>query len=123
MARTVLIVDDHAEFRSAARAMLELGGFTVVGEAADGDDAVTECARVHPDVVLLDVMLPGEDGFAVARRLVGADDSPMVVLTSTRDAAGFGRRLAATPARGFVAKHELSAAAVTRILDGGAAAP
>ncbi|WP_345800471.1 response regulator transcription factor [Microbacterium sp. AZCO] len=117
MARTVLIVDDHADFRAAARAMLELGGFSVVGEAADGVAAVAECARVHPDIVLLDVMLPGEDGFAVARRLSLGGRGPAVVLTSTRSAAGFGRRLAAAPARGFVPKHELSAAAVSRILD------
>ena len=117
MARSVLIVDDHDEFRAAARAVLELDGFVVVGEAADGAEAVVECERLHPDVVLLDVLLPGEDGFEIARRLVG-DGGPAVVLTSTRDASAYTRRLAATPARGFVPKQELSGEAVARILDG-----
>lgn len=123
MARTVLIVDDHDEFRAAARAVLELDGFTVVGEAANGVDAVAECARVQPDVVLLDVLLPGADGFEVARSLVVDGVGPAIVLTSTRDAAAFARRLAATPAKGFVAKHELSGRAVRRLLDPGPVDP
>ena len=117
MARTVLIVDDHDEFRAAARAVLELDGFEVVGEAADGDGAVSECARVHPDVVLLDVLLPGADGFEIARRLIVDGQGPEVVLTSTRDASAYARRLASTPAKGFVPKHQLSGPAITRILD------
>ena len=118
MARTVLIVDDHDEFRAAARAILELDGFMVIGEAGDGTRALEECARIRPDVVLLDVLLPDTDGFDVARRLVVDGVGPDVVLTSTRDASAYARRLASSPARGFVPKHELSGAAVARLLDG-----
>ena len=96
--------------------------FVVVGEAADGAEAVVECARLHPDVVLLDVLLPGEDGFEIAHRLV-VDGAPAVVLTSTRDASAYARRLATTPARGFVPKQELSGEAIARILDSGSVTP
>lgn len=123
MARTVLIVDDHDDFRAAARAILELDGFIVVGDAADGVAAVAECARVRPDVVLLDVLLPGADGFEIARRLTVDGTGPTIVLTSTRDAAAYARRLATTPARGFLPKHELSGRALTRILDDEHVAP
>jgi DNA-binding NarL/FixJ family response regulator len=73
---------------------------------------------LHPDVVLLDVMLPEADGFEVARLLVVDEVGPAVVLTSTRSAATYARRLASTSARGFLPKHELSGAALTRVLDG-----
>ena len=73
MPRTVLIVDDHDGFRATARALLEADGFDVIGEAADGEAAVASARRLRPDVVLLDVQLPGLDGFAVAERLAAAD--------------------------------------------------
>ena len=69
MRPTVLIVDDHADFRASARALLEAEGFDVVGEAASGEEAIAEAGRLRPEVILLDIQLPGDDGFAVARRL------------------------------------------------------
>jgi len=110
--RTVLIVDDHAAFRSAARGLLEAGGFAVVGEAADGAAALEATADLRPAIVLLDVCLPDLDGFAVAARLVRGDDPPAVVLTSSRDPSTFRRRLAAQPALTFIPKSELSATAL-----------
>ena len=65
----VLIVDDHEGFRAAAHALLEAEGFVVVGEAGDGPGAVEAVGRLRPDVVLLDVQLPGIDGFGVAELL------------------------------------------------------
>jgi DNA-binding NarL/FixJ family response regulator len=108
MARTVLIVDDHDGFRAGARALLEADGFQVIGEAADGESAIAAARRLRPDVVLLDVQLAGIDGFTVADRLAAAADPPAVVLISSRGADAFRRRLAASPARGFIAKAELS---------------
>ncbi len=70
MATSVLIVDDHPSFRASARMLLECEGYDVVGEAADGESALSEAARLSPDVVLLDVGLPGLDGFEVTSRLV-----------------------------------------------------
>jgi DNA-binding NarL/FixJ family response regulator len=104
--RTVLIVDDHPGFRSAARALLEAGGFDVVGEAADGASALAAVAELRPEVVLLDVQLPGLDGFVVAERM--RDDGPVIVLTSSRSAGSFRRRLGAHPDWSFIPKSELS---------------
>jgi CheY-like chemotaxis protein len=120
MATTLLLVDDHAGFRGFARQLLEAGGLLVVGEAADGPSAITETARLDPDVVLLDVMLPGLDGFEVCERLFAAGaDRPAVVLTSSRDASSYADRLAHSPARGFVAKHALSAQTLAVLLEPG----
>src|SRR5829696_4465444 len=66
---TVLIVDDHPGFRSAARALLEADGFDVVGEAADGESALAAAERLRPGLVVLDIQLPDLDGFVVAERL------------------------------------------------------
>ena len=106
--QTVLIVDDHAAFRESASALLEAEGFKVIGEAADGPGAIVEAARLRPQVVLLDVRLPGQDGFEVARLLAASSEPPVVVLVSSRDAATYGARLEAAPVRGFIAKRELS---------------
>ena len=64
---TIVIVDDHPSFRRCARAVLEADGFAVVGEAEDGEGAITAIGELHPDAVLLDVQLPDMDGFAVLR--------------------------------------------------------
>ncbi|HET9666274.1 MAG TPA: response regulator transcription factor, partial [Desertimonas sp.] len=86
MRRTVLIVDDHEGFRSAARALLEAEGFHVVGEAVDGREALTKVEHLQPDVVLLDIQLPNLDGFAVAERLAIDARATAVVLISSHDA-------------------------------------
>jgi DNA-binding NarL/FixJ family response regulator len=113
---TVLIVDDHAPFRETVRALLEHGGFDVVGEAADGRSALAEAARLRPELVLLDVQLPDVDGFDVAAALAASAGAPAVVLTSTRGASSYRKRLAGSPARGFVPKSELSGEALTALV-------
>jgi len=115
---TFLIVDDHTAFRKQARALLEAERLAVVGEAADGQGALDAVAAIRPDVVVLDIGLPDIDGFAVAERLAGQARPPHVVLISSREAATYGPRLAASPAVGFVQKDDLSAAALTGLLDG-----
>ena len=115
--RTVLIVDDHEAFRTSARALLEAEGFDVVGESGDGDEALKAVADLRPQVVLLDVQLPGMDGFAVADRLAAEVDPPAVVLISSRDALAYGPRLRDTPSRGFIAKGELSGKALAALID------
>jgi CheY-like chemotaxis protein len=112
MRSTVLIVDDHADFRSSASALLEAEGFTVVGSVADGGDVLVAVESLRPDVVLLDVQLPGLDGFAVAARIAAMTDPPRVVLISSRDAASYGPRLDRAPVCGFLAKRELSGASL-----------
>ncbi len=108
MAATVLIVDDHAGFRSFARALLEAEGFDVVGEAADGASALATARALAPELVLLDVALPDMDGFAVCDALLGDDAGPAVILTSSRDVSSYRRRLERSRARGFIPKSELS---------------
>lgn len=113
---TVLIVDDHAGFRDTARLLLETGGWCVVGEAGDAPGAVAAARAMRPDVVLVDVNLPGEDGFAVARSLAADPDPPAVVLTSSRDDAGYAPLAGAAGARGFIPKLELSVDALSRMV-------
>ena len=113
---TVLVVDDHAGFRTAVSALLGAEGFTVVGEAVDGDQALAMTGVLHPDVVLLDVQLPGLDGFEVARRLADLASPPVVLLVSSRTASDYGERVARSPARGFLEKRALSGAALARLI-------
>ena len=113
---TVVIVDDHPGFRSSARALLEAEGFAVVGEADDGQSALAAIGQLRPRVVLLDVQLPDIDGFEVAERLARGADPPAVVLVSTRGVSSYRRRLARSPARGFIAKSELSGNALSALL-------
>lgn len=115
---TVLIVDDQAGFRRLARRLLESEGLRVI-EAIDGPGAILSAASDRPDLVLLDIQLPGIDGFEVARALAETDgDRPVVVLTSARAAADYGGRIAAARVAGFVPKAELSADAIAKYLRG-----
>ena len=85
----VLIVDDHPVVRQGLRVLLEVqDGFAVVGEAGDGDTALALAAEQHPDVILLDLKLPGRDGIAVLGEL-SAQENParVLVLTSATEPA------------------------------------
>jgi DNA-binding NarL/FixJ family response regulator len=113
---TVVIVDDHAGFRSSARALLEAEGFDVIGEAGDGASAIAVIDLLRPRIVLLDIQLPGIDGFDVAERLARAGDPPAVVLVSTRGVSAYRRRLARSPACGFISKSELSGNALSTLV-------
>ncbi len=116
MSSRVLIVDDHAPFRALARELLRVEGFEVVGEAADALSALDQARRLRPTLVLLDVQLPDGDGFEVARLLAEDADPPAVILISSRDITSYRHRLAESPARGFIPKVELSAAAVAELI-------
>jgi DNA-binding NarL/FixJ family response regulator len=115
MGISVLIVDDHEDFRGFARRLLESGGFTVVGEAGDAGSALAEAKRLRPQVVLLDIGLPDGDGIEVARRLTGAG-VPAAVLVSSREEAAYGPRLWHSGVRGFIPKAELSAVRLHALL-------
>lgn len=113
VAPTLLIVDDHAGFRTFARALLEAEGFDVVGEAADGASAVSAAERLDPQIVLLDIVLPDLDGFEVCARLTErGGERPAVILTSSRDATVYADRLGSSAARGFIPKDRLSRTAL-----------
>lgn len=113
---TVVIVDDHPSFRTSARTLLELEGFDVVGEAADGESAVELAKRLRPELVLLDVALPDTNGFDVAERLAGGPSK--VILTSSREQRDLGRRVRSSGALGFVPKDRLTGRALADLLEG-----
>jgi DNA-binding NarL/FixJ family response regulator len=116
MGWTILIVDDHPSFRASARVVLESEGFDVVGEAADGASALTECCRLRPQIVLLDVQLPDIDGFDVCSRITSYTGHPVVIMTSSRDSSDFGPLVTTSGACGFVPKAELSGERVQELL-------
>lgn len=113
---TVLIVDDHEGYRTFLAVMLEGEALTVCGTAGDGESALDVVRDVEPDLVLLDVQLPGIDGFEVAQRISEYPHRPAVILTSTRDAEDFGSRIATAPVLGFVPKHEMSVGRLQSLL-------
>jgi DNA-binding NarL/FixJ family response regulator len=101
----VLVVDDQAPFRRAMRSVVEeTGGFEVVGEVDTGEGSLEAAARLAPDLVLMDVHLPGIDGLEATRRLRAAARPPVVLLLSTYDEeAGVGF-VAESGAAGYVTK-------------------
>lgn len=101
----VLIADDHPIFRDGLRRLLEdEGGFEVVGEAADGAQAVSLAQALHPDVLLLDMVMPRVSGLEALRELAAAGEPPRVLLlTAEIDGAQFLEALS-LGARGVVLK-------------------
>lgn len=103
----VLIVDDQAAFRSAARLVVDLSdGFEVVGEAETGEDAVGLVAELQPDVVLMDVNLPGIDGLEATRRIVASGSAARVLVLSTYSRREYEAAACAAGAVAFVSKDD-----------------
>ena len=101
----VLIVDDQAPFRSAARMVVELtDGFEVLAEAETGEEAVEKTLSLEPDLVLMDVNLPGIDGLEATRRILVGASSIRVVVLSTYEASEYGPRASEAGAIAFVSK-------------------
>jgi DNA-binding NarL/FixJ family response regulator len=113
-----LIVDDSDLFLETASALLEQEGVTVVGVASSTAEALQQARALQPDVILVDIGLGDESGFDLARLLAsdGQVGSTRVILISTRDEADYSELIAESPADGFLAKSELSARAIARIL-------
>ena len=86
----VLIVDDQTPFREASKMVVEMtDGFEVVGEAENGEQAVEMAAELRPDLVLMDVQMPGIDGLEATRRIIASDDPPHVLVMSTHESGNF----------------------------------
>jgi DNA-binding NarL/FixJ family response regulator len=82
----VLVVDDQALFRRVMRAVVdETEGFVLVGSAASGEESIVTAGRLRPDLILMDVNLPGIDGMEATRRLRADSMAAAVVLLSTYD--------------------------------------
>lgn len=114
---TILIIDDDPRFRMQARDLLEADGFVVIGEAPDGASGLEAAQSLRPDFVLLDIGLPDVEGFEVAHDLAIDGPPPLVVLTSSRDARAYGRRLANGDALGFIPKELISGASIRALVD------
>jgi DNA-binding NarL/FixJ family response regulator len=102
----VLIVDDQEPFRVAARMVVEAtDGFEIVGEAETGESSVQLARELDPDLVLMDVNLPGIDGLEATRRILAAGgDGVVVLLLSTYEEAEYAPRVAECGAAAYIPK-------------------
>ncbi|MDP9295865.1 MAG: response regulator transcription factor [Actinomycetota bacterium] len=102
----VLIVDDQEPFRLAARMVVEAtDGFEVVGESETGEDSVTKAEELDPDLVLMDVNLPGINGLDATRKILADSDNRIVILLlSTYEEAEYAPRAAECGAAAYIPK-------------------
>jgi DNA-binding NarL/FixJ family response regulator len=113
-----LIVDDSAEFRDAASAMLECAGISVVGVASNSAEALRLYRELHPDVALVDVDLGAESGFELTEQLYRVATMPLsVILVSAYAEADLAEMISLSPAVGFLPKSDLSPDAIRDLLD------
>ncbi|MBA1202693.1 response regulator transcription factor [Pseudomonas capeferrum] len=103
---TVLMVDDHPTVRLAVRMLLERERFTVIGETGDGIEAVQLARTLSPDVVILDIGLPGLDGMEVIKRLHLLDPAPKVMVLTGQPPDLYVRRCLDAGIAAFVSKGE-----------------
>jgi len=115
----VLIVDDQAPFRRAARMVVTATpGFTVVGEAESGEEAVTLAGELSLGLVLMDINLPGINGIEATRRIVEAHPGTVVLLLSTYQAGDLPGDASACGAAGYVHKEQFAPAVIVEAWDG-----
>ena len=99
----VLIVDDQDPFRRAMGTVVDATeGFVVIGYATTGEESLAAAAALSPDLVLMDINLPGIDGIEASRSLTSAPGGPVVILLSTHDEDQFDR--SGSGAAAYVAK-------------------
>ncbi len=106
----VLLADDHAIFREGVRKLLEgAGDITVVGEAANGEEALRLVEKLKPDILLLDLRMPGKDGLGVLEEMNGSTPASRVILIAENDNEHDVVRAMRLGARGVVWKQSASA--------------
>jgi len=104
----VLIVDDQLPFREASRMVVEMtDGFEVSGEAENGEHAIALVEELKPDLVLMDVQMPGIDGIETTRRITSTSNPPVVIVMSTHESGDYVDVALAAGAVGFVPKNQI----------------
>ena len=112
----VLTVDDQVVFRRVAHdVIVATPGFEPVGDAQSGEDALAEVERLRPELVLLDVRMPGIGGIEAARRIVAAAPETVVVLISIEDSEGFAEDAQACGAAALLRKQDFGPSLLRRI--------
>lgn len=112
----VLVVDDQAPFRNAAKTVVRLTpGFEVVGEAASGEEGVELASTLAPDLVLMDLQLPGIDGIEAVRRIVAARPETTAFLVSTQAAADLPADARTCGAVAFINKEQFGPTVLTSL--------
>ncbi len=121
---SVVLADDHPEFRQELREVVnEVGDFVVVGEAPDGASAVRLAQELNPDIVLMDLQMPGMDGSAATAEIVKLDDAPLVIVLTASGVSSDVLEAITAGAAGYLLKGASAdeiRAAVKAALDGGA---
>lgn len=103
----VLIVDDQLPFREASRMVVEMtDGFDVSGEAENGQRAIELVAELQPDLVLMDVQMPGIDGIETTRQIAALPDPPAIIVMSTHESGDYEQMAVAAGAVAFVPKSQ-----------------
>ena len=114
----VLVCDDHTLLRSGLRRLLEVEeGFEIVGEAANADEAVERAAATQPDIVLLDVVMPGRSGVEAMPDIRAAAPEARVLVLSMQDDPTYVRRAFAAGASGYLVKEAADAELVQALRD------
>jgi DNA-binding NarL/FixJ family response regulator len=117
--RSVLLVDDHRQFRVTIRSLLDHeASYVVVGEAGDGEEAVELARSLRPDLILMDVRLPGINGIEATRRILASAPTTAVVLLSTVRRAALPADLLACGAVGFLQKEDVDHVALDDLVGG-----
>jgi two-component system, NarL family, invasion response regulator UvrY len=112
----VMVVDDQEPFRQAARALLGRAiDFELVAEAASGEEAVKMAAGAGPELVLMDIHMPGIGGIEATRQLLNAHPEAVVFLCSTYPASDLPAEATTCGARGYVDKAELGTDLLARL--------
>jgi two-component system chemotaxis response regulator CheY len=104
MSHRVLVADDAAFMRQMIREIIEPEGFEVVGEATDGLEVVETYQKLHPDLVMLDIVMPKCSGIDALRRILAADRSARIVMCSALGQESLVQEALQAGARGFIVK-------------------
>lgn len=103
----VLVVDDQAPFREVAKTVVSMtDGFELVGEASTGEASVEMARSLNPDLILMDVNLPGISGLDATKRILSESDTVVILVLSTYEAEEYAPRVAEVGAAAYIPKSE-----------------